>query len=69
MVRDGQAPVGVSTGMMWLLLVNAVLWFVWAVGTGAYPAGAPSLVNGPAAAATLWLLHRDRNERNTTEKP
>jgi uncharacterized protein with PQ loop repeat len=57
-VQRNEPVSGVAPAMLWLVLVNAVLWAVWALGSGAYPAGLPSLVSGPAAALTLWTIRR-----------
>lgn len=54
------AVAGVSAGTQWLLLSNAVLWGVYAVLTEAFWVGAPGLVNGPLAVATLALIYRAR---------
>lgn len=58
--RDAEALAGVSTGALCASVVNACLWLAWAGLSGAYPAGVPSLVNGPAAAFCLVRLLRAR---------
>lgn len=51
---------GVSAGTQYLILVNATIWAVYGVLTGAYWSAAPGLVNFPLALATLFFLHRGR---------
>lgn len=59
--KSPEALAGVSTGAMWAGLVNACVWLVWAALSGAYPAGLPSVVNGPAAAFCLLRVLRARH--------
>lgn len=56
--RDPIALAGISTGTQWLILSNAVLWGAYAVLTQAFWVGAPGLLNGPLAIATIFLVHR-----------
>jgi uncharacterized protein with PQ loop repeat len=56
----GEQLTGVSTSSQLLLLINACLWGVYAVGTGSLWVGAPGLVNGPLAIITIVLLRRAR---------
>lgn len=58
--NDPHALAGVSAGTQWLLLSNAALWAVYAMLTGAFWVGAPGIVNGPLALATLALIYRAR---------
>ena len=58
--RHGEQLRGVSTSSQLLLLVNAGLWGAYAVGTGSLWVGAPGLVNGPLAIATIILLKHAR---------
>lgn len=58
---DPHALAGISTGTQWLLLTNAALWGVYAVLTEAFWVGAPGLVNGPLAIATLALIARAKH--------
>lgn len=58
--HDAQALSGLSVGTFVLVLVNATLWGLYAVLTGAFWAGAPGIVNFPLAAWTLWLIWRSR---------
>lgn len=55
--------------MMWFLTANAVMWAVWALGTGAYAAGVPSLINGPIALATIFTLRRSRRDDSSAASP
>jgi hypothetical protein len=50
--HDAAALSGVSVAAMLFVVANSVVWAAWAVLEEAYPAGLPSLINGPAAAAT-----------------
>jgi hypothetical protein len=59
-LRSDRPGEGMSVATWVLLFVNAVVWAVWAFGTGAYPAGLPSLVNGPIAAYVVVRIVRDR---------
>jgi uncharacterized protein with PQ loop repeat len=56
----GEQLRGVSTPSQFLLLMNACLWGAYAVGTGSIWVGAPGLVNGPLAIATIVLLRHAR---------
>ena len=38
---------GVSAATYWIVLANAAIWGAWALLTGEYAAGVPSLVSGP----------------------
>jgi len=65
--RSSEALAGVSTGAMCAVLVNACVWLVWAALSGAYPAGIPSLVNGPAAVfCLLRVLSARRGDMGRT---
>lgn len=48
----------ISATTYWIVLGNAVIWAAWSVLTQQYAAGAPALVNGPAAILILLRLHR-----------
>ena len=65
-----RAPVGGSAEGLsiwtWVLLeANAVCWAIYAIGTQAYPAGAPSMVNAPCSAFIIWRMLKS----NRAEKP
>lgn len=51
--NDDKALSGLSMGTLWLVLLNAVLWAVYAVWTDALWVGAPGLVNGPLV---IWMI-------------
>ena len=65
--HDPAALAGVSAMTSWLILVNGVLWLVYAGLTGAFWSGAPGLVNIPLAVSTLVLLRRGRVESTPFE--
>lgn len=67
--RCPQQTAGVSVWSWVLLLTNAILWLVYAVASKAYPAGVPSLVNGPLAAYIIFrtLSSRGLQEVSTQE--
>lgn len=54
---------GVALGTWWLLLANALAWALWAAGTGAWPAGVPSVINGPLA---IYIIYRITTSRRQT---
>lgn len=58
--HDPDGLAGISWGSMALTLCNAVVWLVWALLSTAYPAGIPSLINGPVAVMALVILWRTR---------
>jgi uncharacterized protein with PQ loop repeat len=66
---DPRDLAGVATGTQWLLLANAVGWGLYAVLTGAFWSGAPGLINGPLAIATLILIGRAQNRGNDDDCP
>jgi uncharacterized protein with PQ loop repeat len=47
---------GVSASTYWIVLANAAVWAAWSLITGEHAAGAPALVNGPAAVLILRRL-------------
>lgn len=47
---------GVSASTYWIVLSNAAVWAAWSLLTGEHAAGAPALVNGPAAILILLRL-------------
>ena len=51
---------GISSATYWLVLGNATVWAAWAILTGEYAAGVPSLVNGPAALLIIVRLRQAR---------
>ena len=51
---------GVSATTYWIVLANAAVWAAWSLLTGELAAGAPALVNGPAAVLILRRLLRRR---------
>lgn len=51
---------GISMGTQLLVLVNATVWGIYAVITGAYWSGAPGLVNLPLALLNIYLITRAR---------
>jgi len=57
---------GVSASTYWIVLANAAVWVAWAVLTGEHAAGAPALVNGPAAVLILRRLLAARRGRPPT---
>lgn len=68
--HDPHALAGISAGTQWLLLTNAVLWGLYAALSGAFWVGAPGLVNGPLAVATLLLIFRaKRHDMNRPVDP
>lgn len=52
------ALLGVSPAGMLMLLVNASLWGVYGLGTGAVWTAVPSFFNGPLAIVVLVVLRR-----------
>jgi uncharacterized protein with PQ loop repeat len=54
---------GVSASTYWIVLVNAAVWAGWSLLTGEHAAGAPALVNGPAAVVILRRLAAARRRR------
>ena len=48
--QSGGSAEGLSIWTWVLLEANALCWAIYAIGTQAYPAGAPSLVNAPCSA-------------------
>lgn len=69
MRNDQRSLEGVSPLGQVLLLINASLWGLYAVLTGAYWAGVPGLLNFPLACLTLFLLRRGRSASLSNEKP
>lgn len=67
--RDPVILAGASAGTQMLVLVNATLWGVYAVLTGAFWVGAPGLVNAPVALACLVLMHRARRLAPLVDRP
>lgn len=57
---------GVSLLTWCVVMLNALLWFLYAVWTAAYPVGVPSLINGPLAAYIIVkiLLSKRRQRQN-----
>lgn len=51
--KDDKALSGLSMGTLWLVLLNAVLWMVYAVVTDALWVGAPGLING---SLVIWMI-------------
>lgn len=58
--RDPHALAGVSLLAMCCVILNATIWAAWAVLSQSYPAGIPSLVNGPAACFAVYAIVRAR---------
>ena len=69
MRNDRRSLRGVSPVGQVLLLVNATLWGLYALLTGAYWAGVPGLLNFPLACMTLVLLLRSRGRALSNKKP
>ena len=59
---------GVSVPSQVLLLLNAVLWGVYAVATNSLWVGAPGLVNAPLALVTIAILRRTTGPDGTTQR-
>jgi len=57
---------GISASTYWLVLANAAVWTAWSLVTGAYAAGVPALINGPAA---VMILHRLVAVRRPSSEP
>lgn len=57
---DVMALSGVSVWTQVGLLTNALLWAIYALGTGAFWVGAPGLINGPLAVTVIILVLRAR---------
>lgn len=53
---------GVAAATYWIVLSNAAVWSAWSLLTGEHAAGAPALVNGPAAILILRRLAADRRK-------
>lgn len=51
--NDDRALSGLSLGTLWMVLLNATLWAVYAVWTDALWVGAPGLINAPLA---IWMI-------------
>lgn len=64
--RDPRGLEAVSVLSQVLLLGNAALWAGYGLATGSLWVGAPGLVNGPLALATIVVLRRSRSARRTT---
>lgn len=56
--RNPLALSGVSMTTQYLVMMNATLWGVYALMTGAYWSGAPGLVNFPLAVMTVSITRR-----------
>jgi hypothetical protein len=61
--RDPDRLRGVSVTSQVLLLLNAVLWGVYAVAAQSLWVGAPGLVNAPLAVVTIVVLRRSASAR------
>ncbi|MFC5260895.1 hypothetical protein ACFPJ1_02140 [Kribbella qitaiheensis] len=62
-IREGRLD-GVSACTYWIILANAAVWAAWSLLTGEHAAGAPALINGPAAVIILRRLLTARRRRN-----
>lgn len=60
---------GVSAPTYWIVLANAAMWGAWSLLTGEHAAGAPALVNGPAAVLILRRLAAHRCARQKNRAP
>lgn len=60
--KDPHALAGVSLLAMCCVIANATIWAVWAVLSKSYPAGIPSLINGPAAVVAVIAILRWRGK-------
>lgn len=69
MRNDPRALQGVSPLGQVLLLINASLWGLYALLTGAYWVAVPGLLNFPLACLTLLLLSRARGVAVSNDKP
>lgn len=58
--HDAEALRGVALGTQLVLLVNAGLWGLYGVWTGAFWVAAPGLLNAPLAMMTIYLVLRSR---------
>lgn len=58
--QSGGSADGLSIWTWILLEANALCWAVYAIGTQAYPAGAPSLVNAPCSAYIIWRMLKSK---------
>ncbi len=59
---------GVSVTSQVLLLLNAVLWGVYAVAAQSLWVGAPGLVNAPLAVVTIVILRRSTSGRREASR-
>jgi uncharacterized protein with PQ loop repeat len=57
---------GVSASTYWIVLANAAVWAAWSLLTGEHAAGAPALINGPAAVIILRRTVSARRRRRPT---
>ncbi|TCM39619.1 uncharacterized protein with PQ loop repeat [Kribbella sp. VKM Ac-2568] len=60
---------GVSACTYWIILANAAVWAAWSLLTGEHAAGAPALVNGPAAVIILRRLLAARHSPEAGRSP
>lgn len=51
--HDASALIGLSLGTLSLLVLNALVWGIYAIWTGAWFSGVPGLINLPLA---LWMF-------------
>ncbi len=58
--RDPLNISGVAISTWVLLVLNALIWLLYAIATEAYPVGVPSLINGPAAIYVLVKVGQQR---------
>lgn len=63
--HDPNALRGIALGTQWLVVANAVLWFLYGWLTQAFWIAAPGFVNLPLAAATIYLVKRARGVADT----
>jgi uncharacterized protein with PQ loop repeat len=59
---------GISALTYWIVLINAAVWAAWSLLTGEYAAGAPALINGPAAILILRRLIVVRRKRRMSRR-
>jgi uncharacterized protein with PQ loop repeat len=59
---------GISVLTYWIVLINAAVWAAWSLLTGELAAGAPALINGPAAILILHRLVAVRCDRRQSDR-
>lgn len=66
--HDAHAFAGLSTGMIWLSFIGAVMWLIYGAGIGAVWTMIPSFINIPLTLFILFLIKKARGQARKAEE-